>query len=71
MKTRVANAGPRINPLSPNGIFGVPDLESMAEKQKQPVNTRVVCDGPRIIPLSPNGMFGVASLESIAAKQKS
>ena len=50
--------------MSPNGIFGVPDLESMAEKQKQPVNTRVVCDGL-------NGMFGVASLESIAAKQKS
>ena len=30
MKTHVANDKPRLNPLSPNGMFGVPDLESMA-----------------------------------------
>ena len=32
MKTHVANAEPRINPLSPDGMFGVPDLESIAAK---------------------------------------
>ena len=32
-KTHVANTGPRIVPLSPNGMFGVPDLESIAAKQ--------------------------------------
>ena len=33
MKTRVANTGPRVIPLSPNGMFGVSDLESIAAKQ--------------------------------------
>ena len=33
MKTHVANDGPRIIPLCPNGVFGVPDLEWMAAKQ--------------------------------------
>ena len=33
MKTHVANTGPRIIPLSPNGMVGVPDLESIAAKQ--------------------------------------
>ena len=30
MKTRVVNNGPRVIPLSSNGIVGVPDLESIA-----------------------------------------
>ena len=34
MKARVANTGPRIIPLSPNGMFGVSDLESIAAKHK-------------------------------------
>ena len=33
MKTDVANTGPRIIALSPNGMFGVPRLESIAAKQ--------------------------------------
>ena len=32
-RTHVTNTGPRIIPLSPNGMFGVPDLEAMAAKQ--------------------------------------
>ena len=35
MKTHVGNDGTRITPLSPNGMFGVSDLESMiAAKHK-------------------------------------
>ena len=66
MKTHVANDGPRIIPLSPNGMFGVPDLESIGSNA-EPTKTHVANDGPRIIPLSPNRMFGVPDLESIAA----
>ena len=33
MKTFVVNDGPRIIPLSPNGMVGVPDLESIAAKR--------------------------------------
>ena len=35
MKPHVANGGPRIIPLSPNGMFGLPDLASMATKLTQ------------------------------------
>ena len=61
MKTHVTNDRPRIIQVSPNGMFGVPDLEPMAAKQ----NPRM----PRIIPLSPNRMFGVLDLESMTGKQ--
>ena len=63
--------GPDLNiPLSPNGMFGVSDLESIADDRKtEPMKTRVANTGPRIIPLCPNGMFGVPDLESMAAKQ--
>ena len=59
MKTRVTNTGPRVIPLSPNGMFGVPDLEAMAAGKTEPMKTRATNTGPRIIQLSPNGMFGV------------
>ena len=42
MKTHVANTGPRINPLSPNRMFGVPDLESMDPHE---VSTTVISLG--------------------------
>ena len=35
MKTHVANGGPRIIPLSPNGMFGLSDLASMATNLTQ------------------------------------
>ena len=55
--------------MSPNGMFGVPDLESMAGSKTEPMMTHVVNDRPRNIPLSPNEMFGVPDRESMVANQ--